>query len=435
MARKTATKQKSVSAEESVARTYEQLRELIEADERATTAIQILRAGLPDPDAAIKLDRLFVLLADTLSTRIKSAKLTMPARPNQIGATQVIDLDVVRSIVRLTNSLTTHLQANTEATIPLLAYETDWPAVASVDPTRDARRVLKEPEGQAAQWYKPLENLGTKKFFRPQGLKKPGIFHQIASDAAQIVYVLSTMDNHWRSLGLHGALDFVDTNGILRKVWMDWRGGDEPRESCIALRYYLYLALAPEPQRTAFRQIWRSFRVKAFAALQPQDEFGRLRYERLKGKKPVSVETDWNAKIGELASFQSWPAYSLEGEPEWIHMVDWHFNHRWADWWAIFLQHEPAAYFGGLLPMTEWEDPSIREVIKPEQNKGQIMSRFARCVDRMLDAYLHLCGVEDGLKSVQNGSNRFPKIPHKEVPSGDADEGIEEGDKQPADSV
>jgi hypothetical protein len=58
--------------------------------------------------------------------------------------------------------------------------------------------------------------------------------------------------------------DHRDPNSFHSEDW-------DNREWAIALKYYLYLAVAPEPGRQMLRETWRAVRLEAFENFRPDN--------------------------------------------------------------------------------------------------------------------------------------------------------------------
>ena len=122
--------------------------------------------------------------------------------------------------------------------------------------------------------------------------------------------------DHARSHGLPWLLDFkehptgfhvMSSNILVQKVCFEdapnetcdslaWASNIHFRNNCLewlaAIKYFLYLTLAPEPDRTRLRDHWRQLRVKMFADLQPTTTEAKRLYQQLRNRKPLPVPKD-----------------------------------------------------------------------------------------------------------------------------------------------
>jgi hypothetical protein len=83
---------------------------------------------------------------------------------------------------------------------------------------------------------------------------------------------------------------------------------------------------------------------------------------------------------------------------------------HWYNWWQETLQYEPAVLFGNNRPLNEWRDPAIIKIVTARQVNGRPRSGFGRCVNAVLDAFLRLKGVGNGLNEIDNRITPLPKF-------------------------
>jgi len=169
-------------------------------------------------------------------------------------------------------------------------------------------------------------------------------------------------------------------------------------EWAVAIKYYLYLALAPEPMRSQLREEWRNLRVEAFRLFQPEEEKEKQLHKDL--CKQVSLPALGNDRSSDSRTIH-FPAFLWEKSQTEIKPL-------WQTWWEDTLKYEPAELFGNLEPLHNWNDPAVVKLIGSKNVKGRPVAAFGRCVNAVLDAFLRMIGFGNGLKDVEQRKTPIP---------------------------
>lgn len=310
-----------------------------------------------------------------------------------------------------------------------------WPVLIAQDPSWDIRKAVKNPKGLAAERWAPIIDLFGHEMFldtqrtRERKSKKQGPFHQIAIVAAKRVHEwLATMPNH-RERGLPWVFDYADAYGTYAvPMTVPSKQSDEdisrpnaPRigdkcEWAIALKYCLHLELAPEPERTQLRDNWRKKREKAFAAFDPATDADRrlqkrlLEIEALPPPPPQSDMFIW--------PFDFPPEFKSEEPGRSIQREKWNpdnwevgtvapYEPEWVRWWRSYLQYRPEAIFSNDPSLITSIDPAIVKLVSAQTVNNRPLAAFGRCVDAVLNAFLTMAEVKNGMKSFKKP---LPKI-------------------------
>jgi len=314
---------------------------------------------------------------------------------------QIIAGDLSHCAVEIANTLLSFAQKNPDELSGMLEYLSEWPAVVSLDAAQDIRKVLRNPEGVAARRYAPiLDHLGKRTWLCPTAPKAQSIFHQLAKDIVDIISPLSGWAHLYRGLGLPWILDFSNgTNFFIL-------GSTHPRaenkhEWIAAIKYYLYLALAPEPQRTQLREEWLHLRIEAFKLFKLSNDEDRKKHRELCKRIPLpALENTASSNSRSICC----PEFLMDDEPR----AD--QKPLWERWWDSNLKYEPAALFGNLDPLPIWDDPAVIKLVTAKAVRGKPMSALSRCSNSVLDAFLTQIGVRNALKTIENRKTPIPKI-------------------------
>ena len=297
----------------------------------------------------------------------------------------------------------------------LISELRSWPVLVSTNPRRDIRKVIKNPAGDAAKHYDPvLRLLGTGRLLDFRETRKPSRYQSLAKKVAEdLCYWLKEEGNH-RALGLPWLCDYPDgmtryelpavvkTDGKQRLNVP--RLGDK-RAWAIAVRYYLFLTLAPEPWRTQIRKAWRTKREDCFAAFVPQNDDALALHTKLTkiealvrpaapGSGPlVSRGGFYRSRLPRLLLQPDCTDSGYLGKDERDNQSD---KLQWLHWWETYLQFEPNFLF----------DSASLHGMRCESGS---MSVFRKFTDKILNAFLVGAGVPDGMKKIQS-SDQFPRI-------------------------
>ena len=339
-----------------------------------------------------------------------------------------------------------------------------WPVIIAMDPEWDIRKAIRNPKGEAGMRYAHIINLfGKESLLNWQSTKDPGIFHRIAEFAVSVIRRWLAGGAELRADGLPWMIDYVDPatcqmhalsmTASVRSVFVstDYEGCNRPEfgdnlEWLSAIRYCLYLELAPEPDRTHLRRHWRKVREEAFAAFVPKIEAEQELHKKLTDTaaiQPPSEEASDNSQLfsskrqrqSDLADLADLGFFSREDRlkswtpPAWTPQV-WNepaWEHRepdWLTWWKVYLKHPPETLFGSNEPLTESEDPAVVKLINDPPASGRLMSGFGRCVDAVLEAFLTGAGQKSNLQQFRKGLPRirvsnvgFMDVPSRAKPS------------------
>lgn len=382
---------------QSKARDKEVLRQSDEAERTAMEAISTLQRHLPDTMASFHLRRILTASASALCQCLQQAKES-DKRGNPIYH-QSIAAGLSSCAIDIANELLSFAQKNPEELAVMLETFSEWPAIVSRDPSRDIRKVLRNPEGMAAKRYAPiLDHLDKSSWISHSASKRLSIFRYLAEDAVEIISPLTGWEQAYRLRGLPGLLDFsvgskiyaLESTTPSAKARLEW---------VFAIKYYLYLALAPEPARTQLREEWRNLRVEIFRLFEPRRESEKQLHADLCRRKPLPAD-GIDASSG--SQWIHYPALLWEKEDQF------EGNPLWVTWWETNLQHEPQALFGNSVPITAWNNPEVVKQANANHVKGAPMAAFGRSVNAVLDAFLRLLGVKNGLKQIDSRKTPIP---------------------------
>ena len=311
----------------------------------------------------------------------------------------VIASSLAGQAVDIANALIPYAQQNNDSLKLLLETRNEWPAIISTDPSRDIRKVQKNTGGKAAALYKPiLDHLGKNDWMHTECIKNQGIFHTLAKDAVEIISSLYGSAGIWRLRGLPWLLDYRVGAAKFNVLTSDIRAADNDIEGVAAMKYFLYLSLAPEPDRTRLRKHWRKLREEFFASLSPSGAEASRLHRKLNKCEPLEIPKH-DSSGGQSLEYP----FALHDEDLAYDKPWWHF------WWQLTLKYEPAAFFGNAQSLVDWEDESVREVISAPQVRGRAMSGFGRCIDKVLNAFLTFKGDKNGLRDISTKLPRFQK--------------------------
>jgi hypothetical protein len=356
--------------------------------------------------------------------RVIASKRDIGRVLNQHGA---VARELADAATRIADVLVRYTQQRPEEMRDLLSISTEWPVLASIDPARDIRKVNRAPKGQAATFYKPvLEYLAKNAEFNFGGVRDPTFFHKLAMESSRFIIMFVGRGGIQRVPGLPWLLDYSDGSNLytlsndasLAKL-------NDPvhcREWVVALKYYLYLTLAPEPERSGLRKAWRQARLNAFNGWEPRAPEDAELHARLRSQgTPVefiipgivqSVDVRWNWIGGPLGE-----AYFHKEFRQSLSALE--------KWWELTLKYTPDALFGAMTPLTEWTGNPMFVPTDLEEDDQRETTVFARCVEATLDAFLRLHGMDDGLKAVTGEKiGRLPRIFPSEIVPLELEDGL-----------
>ena len=402
-------------------------------------AIAALCAEFPDPVAAFQLAKLMSgtivpLLCDRLSRASEADRARKDGWTPQ--TTSYLADSILGAAVLFSKALLTYAHGNPQAK-EHISKSSVWPVLIALDPFLNFRKVVRNPNGPAAQLYAPiLKWLGTEMLLDRADTRNPGIFHAIAQAASR--FVSECLGSGWklRDYGLPWMFDYPDG---LKAYALSWsvcqqRGGDgtdvhvtnEPRlgkkrEWGIAVKFYIYLTRAPEPERSAVRKYWRKFREDAFAQFRPATTAEQRLHRRLRSIKALPPPSDADNNIRASVHFNRVnleKATQLFGQEyfeqqrgawnpdKWNEKLPGVYEPDWVMWWREYLQYQPDALFGNEPSLTEIKAPAG---VKPVENTRK-SPKFVRYVEAVLGAFLTMAGGEGGLKAIQSARDPLPRI-------------------------
>jgi hypothetical protein len=417
----------------------------------ASKAIESLCAKLPDQAAVEALDEIGARIVEQFCEQL--GKTGEQERMGKVDAFNCMSRDLGSDLLyyaRLIFDALIEYATKNPQEASLIAQSEEWPVILSTDPAWDIRRVVQNKIGPASTRYAPiLKWLGKATFWGDLTIKgkrgpfkeDPGPFHEIAGTAADSV-------SRWLGIGhtprlreqLPWIFDYPDGEKPYALTMPDLgkdpmfdvrtdprklpRFGDR-RAWVIAVKYYLYLTLAPKPQRSNIRKLWRNRREEAFAKIVPRTPAESALHKNLAKKPALPPPTDLCL---ELYCFPS--AYAAECDLESGKFAnaalqaeraswdpdDWDDQKRspgepeWATWWRAYLQYQPEALFGNADSLIDSKDPAVVTKMLKQRGPGRVMSGFKKCIDPVLDAFLRLAGCTGGLKQIQNLSDPLPEI-------------------------
>ena len=434
----------------------------IEQEARAASrAVESLCAMLPDRAAVDALDRIGTRIVQQFCEQLgRTGELERIGKAEALNCgSSHLGSDLLHYARLVFDALIDYATKNPQAA-KLIARSEEWPVIISTDPSWDIRRVVQNPNGPAAQRYEPLlkQRLGKATFWGDLTTRTPltggenaeteagreahNPYHDIVGTAAGSVSRWMGIGDGLREQGLPWIFDFPDEEKphALKKAAVQEdhmfdsltdpgkvpRFGDG-REWVIAIKYYLYLTLAPEPMRSVIRQRWRNLREEKFAQFMPPTSAEQELHRKLVQTPPLSVvgeierelymlpsdyaescEVRVDDSIDELKAqraswdFSGWDSQTRNpDEPE------------WATWWRVCLQYQPEALFGKAEPLTASTEPAIVRVLSAYPKPGQIMSGFNKCVEAVLIAFASMAQFAGGYRKIQKGSDPLPRIRYR----------------------
>lgn len=351
-------------------------------------AIAEMEGRLPDVRSALNLNQAFVTAQHTLLTYLHRWLTEEPV------VSQFLICSLAESATHAATALRILADTNIDILKPVLIEAGKWPAVISIDPTEDIRKVNKNQDGRAAKAYATvLENLGTNCWPKPSKLKAPGIFHQIAVDAVTMISRRQAAEAS-RAAGLPGLFDFPDQADACRLP-----DGPPTKETAVhwgfAIKYFLHLTVAPEPFRTEFRNHWRERREEAFHKIHP------AKAQRNKHRELCEFQP-------ELEALDLVEIPLLEEKHDFYHVLHspaippgFGSQPLWQRWWRANLRFHPQVLFGMKPSLIDWPKPEIQKLVKARLARNRPMTAFGRCVDAVLDSWFRLCGISDGRSRMQ----------------------------------
>jgi len=371
-----------------------------QCESAARTAIQSiagLEKHLPASDAAIRLVDIIRIATDVLVGYLKHV-----TEPDKEGNHRAIVVQMSEPAVRIAEALLSYAHTNPNDFKDIHIGE--WPGIISIFPERDIRKVDKNPKGKAAALYLPiLKDFDNFFWWQTERLKERGVFHHIAMWAANYVDVFHYRTSYGRAMGLPSVLDFDELSTESTRFHILTSPIETPGnqlEWVSSLKYYLYLSLAPEPDRTRLRDHWRKLRELMFSSLVPSDADGKQLHQKLCGLEPLSIPINLESSRRQGMVY---PQLLIDQEAD--PTKPW-----WYYWWQQMLQYDPGALFGNSEPLNEWKDPAIVKMVSANHVSGKPISGFGRCVNAVLDAFLRLKGVANGLKEIEHRKNPLPKF-------------------------
>lgn len=380
---------------------------------RAINCIEDLHSNLPDAESLIALLKILSHVLPTLQNSLIEGKV----QPFDRAALESL-AGAATNIVR---TLLAYSKKSPHDFAVVLEHSSEWPVLAAINPEIDIRKAGGKTKNAALASYAPiLKHLGAGFLFKPKNVKKVTSFLILAEHAVWEIQKHETPN--FRHFGLPWLLDFADESGLhalnYEKGWEfgDYRDfpssrfkltSDEiaakqrelaPQELkqawLLAIKYYLVLALAPEPDRTNFRAHWRNQRLEAFAKFRPDTPEEQKLHKQLLSAEPelFTSNTKCPPPIG--------PDLPPINPPSPARF--------WVRWWEQTLKYDPAAVFGVCASLNEWDDREVKTMVEAPGVAKHPMAGFGRCVDAILDAFLRHVGVKGGINSMTG--KRSPNI-------------------------
>ena len=179
----------------------------------AMESIATLLKHLPQTMASYHLRSIFTASASALCDILKKAK-ERDKKADPIYH-QLIAGGLSSCAVDIANALLSFAQKKPDELAGMLEGLSEWPAIVSLDPSHDIRKVIKNPDGVAAKRYAPiLRFLGKSTWLCPTASKAQSIFHQLAKDVVEIIMPLSGRAQLYRLRGLPWFLDFSNGSKV-----------------------------------------------------------------------------------------------------------------------------------------------------------------------------------------------------------------------------
>ncbi len=433
----------------------------IEQEARAASkAVESLCAMLPDRAAVDALGRIGRRIVQQFCEQLgRTGELERLGEADALNcASSKLGTDLLYYARLIFDALIEYATKNPQEA-KLIARWEEWPVIISTDPSWDIRRVVQNPNGPAAQRYAPLLKwLGKATFWGDLTTRTPltggenaeteagraahNTYHEIVGTAASSVSHWLGIADGLREQGLPWIFDFPDEVNpyALKKAVVPKdhmfdsltdpgkvpRLGD-PRAWVIAIKYYLYLTLAPEPMRSVIRKRWRKLRDEAFAQFTPPTSAEQELHRKLVQTPPLPVAGEIERELYMLPSGYAESCKSrmdisideLKAKRASWDFREWDSQTRnpdepeWATWWRVCLQHQPEALFGSAEPLTASREPAIVGTLSRYKIHGQIMSGFSKCVEAVLNAFASIVGVKGGLREIQKGKDPLPRIRYR----------------------
>ena len=138
----------------------------VQAYEDAQPLLAALAADLPHASAAHSLTMLAAQALDSLCRHLEDpqAATEVPTEglPWHPGGAE----DLAKMAIKIANATLNYARLHPRQLARTISQASEWPAIVSLDPTRDVRRVVRNAGGEAARFYAPLlSSLGEDSLF------------------------------------------------------------------------------------------------------------------------------------------------------------------------------------------------------------------------------------------------------------------------------
>ncbi len=123
--------------------------------------------------------------------------------------------DLAKMTIEIADATLSYARKHPEQVTGTISHALEWPAIVSVNPSRDIRKVARNAGGAATRFYAPvLSHLGKDSLFPNPHVWSEGIFQGIAWGAAHEMPRLTGYTASSRALGLPWWLDYVSPDGV-----------------------------------------------------------------------------------------------------------------------------------------------------------------------------------------------------------------------------
>lgn len=283
--------------------------------------------------------------------------------------------------VALSNALLEYVSSHGGILDKYLEHAEEWPVTMSVYSYKDIRCVSRDVSDGAAKLYKPLTSVFGRKRTAEARYKEPTYFRKLANMFAERVVVMMESASVCRRLGLPWVLDYMDDRGNLRMLGDNKKGGDdrplhviptqgmnkkERRQWFAAMRYLIYLVLAPRKTRDRLRKSWRDFRVQMFNRHRASRSASMGNSTSFKEGKLMEVQSNWTLPDEIIIN-----AEMLAGDIK--------------SWEECYLTCDPTKIFGNYHSLFAGRKPvEVKNIMKQYPN---VDVAFERCVLQILMNY------------------------------------------------
>jgi hypothetical protein len=322
--------------------------------------------------------------------------------------------EIADILAGLSNELNKYAKAHAKILSPYFADRMEWPWTISVINSRDVSRSQNASNGTTAPFDHISKFLGRKLPIDYSKIKNYNVFHKLAIQFQAALVNHREWTRSYRELGLPWFLDYfysqdkffyLDAPETVAEIDTYNEGylyEADNQQWVIALKYYIHLVLAPEPQRKIYRENWMAFRRAVFEIVRKNSQDRRL-VEFNKTTLRCTKAFKISGEFGDLYS------------PEIYYERDSDQLPRWKEWWNENLLYPTECYFGKSKTLMSWEDDEITRINKQKHTSGGNAgyARFSRAVDLILDKALIHRKINGGINNVDLKRKEFPKIPSK----------------------